>query len=340
MDNVTHSLTGLLLARAGLNRVVAGATAVLLISANIPDIDIVALARGPLAYLQVHRGYTHSLLLLPVMALFSVLLASALLRRFIPLPVGVLVGCVGVASHLLLDWTNSYGIRLLLPFSSRWFHLDWDVLTDYLLWTVLGFAVAWPYFARLVMSEIGARRAFGRVLPTFALLFLVALEASRGFTHGKAIAQMNTMLYDGGSALQIAALPTGLSPWLWRPVVETSRAYEIGSLNVLTESEPSEMKRFLKIQRDAAMEAALRTEPFRYFQYFARFPVWSEEPGSTITRRMSRFDNTDLRFGEPGTGGFHCIALVDGAGRVLYSGFTFGDGQHLGWRDDGTIKQK
>ena len=41
---------------------------------------------------------------------------------------------LGVASHLLLDWTNSYGIRLLFPFSLQWFHLDLNALTDGPIW--------------------------------------------------------------------------------------------------------------------------------------------------------------------------------------------------------------
>ena len=34
------------------------------------------------------------------------------------------VAMIAVASHLLLDLTNVYGVRLLLPFSGRWFHWD------------------------------------------------------------------------------------------------------------------------------------------------------------------------------------------------------------------------
>ena len=39
MDNITHSLTGLMLSRAGLNRISPEATWVLLLAANAPDID-------------------------------------------------------------------------------------------------------------------------------------------------------------------------------------------------------------------------------------------------------------------------------------------------------------
>ncbi len=338
MDNLTHSLTGIALARAGLNRVAVGATAILLISANIPDIDIIGLAFGPLKYLEVHRAYTHSLIGLPVMALLSVALAALILRRRLPVVSGFGLACIGLASHLFLDWTNSYGIRLLLPFSSRWYHLDWDVLTDYPLLGVLLFAFVWPYFGRLVRGEIGARRRFGRVLPAFGLFCVIVLEAIRAFTHAKAIAQLNTVFYDDAPAIQTAALPTAVNPWLWRAVIETRSAYLEGNLNLLIESEPPETHSYLKLPRDAAVDAALQTAPFQYFQYFARFPIWTEQPGSTSGAPTTRLDLTDLRFGSPGAGAFHCVALVSAANQVLESQFTFGDGADLGWAMNAKMK--
>src|SRR3954451_5114291 len=105
MDNVTHSLTGLALAHAGLDRFCPRATLLLLLSANAPDCDIVALARGQLAYLEAHRGYTHSLLFLPAMVLICVLVTAALYREKLQWRRAGLVCAIGLASHLLLDWT-------------------------------------------------------------------------------------------------------------------------------------------------------------------------------------------------------------------------------------------
>ena len=46
MDNLTHTLVGLAAAKAGLERLSLGATAVCLVAANSPDVDIVALAQA------------------------------------------------------------------------------------------------------------------------------------------------------------------------------------------------------------------------------------------------------------------------------------------------------
>jgi inner membrane protein len=61
VDNLAHSLTGVVLARAGFNRVAPRATLTLLLAVNAPDIDIVTWAWGSLGYLRHHRGFTHSL---------------------------------------------------------------------------------------------------------------------------------------------------------------------------------------------------------------------------------------------------------------------------------------
>jgi inner membrane protein len=106
MDNVTHTLTGLMMARAGLARKgERGATLLLLLAVNVPDIDVVLGLPGNLNYLVFHRGYTHALALAPVMAILPVLLAhwikgAALSWR------GYGVSLIGVLSHLAMDLTN------------------------------------------------------------------------------------------------------------------------------------------------------------------------------------------------------------------------------------------
>jgi inner membrane protein len=57
-----------------------------------------------------------------------------------PLVVGrlFLASAVGVASHPFLDWLNTYGIRLLMPFDGRWFYGDAAFIVDPWLWLLLG----------------------------------------------------------------------------------------------------------------------------------------------------------------------------------------------------------
>ena len=49
-----------------------------------------------------------------------------------------LLALVGTLSHPFLDWLNTYGVRLLMPFSARWFYGDALFIVDPFLWMVLG----------------------------------------------------------------------------------------------------------------------------------------------------------------------------------------------------------
>ena len=74
------------------------------------------------------------------------------------------------------------------------------------------------------------------------------------------------------------------------------------------------------------MEGARQSEPFHFFQYFARFPVWDVETVQGQSGALTRVELTDLRFGQPHRGSFHAIAFVKPGGEVLRSWFTYADG--------------
>jgi inner membrane protein len=150
VDPVTHSLTGAVLSKAGLNRTTPLATATLVLAANAPDIDVVAALQGGFASLAHRRGLTHgplALLLLPVVVTAGVLLYDRLWRRrradvapALPLPI-LALAVLGVLTHPPLDWMNTYGIRLLMPFSERWFYGDALFIVDPWIWLVLALPV-------------------------------------------------------------------------------------------------------------------------------------------------------------------------------------------------------
>jgi inner membrane protein len=150
MDNLTHSLTGLVLARAGLDRLTPRASLILLLAANTPDIDIITAWGGAHGYLDHHRGITHSLLALPLVAALPPLVAWRFSWG------AYLASTVGVLSHLLMDWTNIYGIRLLTPVTERWFRLDIISVVDPWIWAVLILTTLWPLLALLVSGEISS----------------------------------------------------------------------------------------------------------------------------------------------------------------------------------------
>ena len=180
MDNLTHTAVGLFLSRVGLGRWSARGAAILVIAANIPDIDMVTLLGGPVNYLHYHRHLTHSLAAMPLMALAAVAIVRLVGRKPVSWRAAFFAALIAVASHLCLDWTNIYGIRLLLPFSGEWFRADTTNVIDLWILAVIAIGIAGPFLARLVGSEISSgparNRHHGRGFAWFALLFFLALR--------------------------------------------------------------------------------------------------------------------------------------------------------------------
>ncbi len=177
MDNLTHSLVGLAVSKAGLERLSPATSAVCLIAANAPDCDIVTLAFGRWTYLHHHRGITHSILgtiliglLIPVLFV----IAEKAIARFrqqtasLKLKGLMIASLIASATHPFMDWTNNYGIRPLLPMSSKWFYGDLVFIIDPVIWLVVGGGVF------LLTSTSKKQLAFwillGSVL-TFFILF-------------------------------------------------------------------------------------------------------------------------------------------------------------------------
>lgn len=151
MDNLTHSLVGLAAAKAGLERLSPGATAVCLLAANAPDADVgVMLFADRWSFLHYHRHITHSILGTLIIALLLPLLfwlVDRLLAKLRSRPPHVrlrgllLVSIVVSSTHPFLDWTNNYGVRLLLPWSTKWFYGDLVFIVDPFMWLLLGSTV-------------------------------------------------------------------------------------------------------------------------------------------------------------------------------------------------------
>ena len=208
----------------------------MLIAANIPDIDLVTLAGGQLNYLHYHRHLTHSLVAMPLMALAAVALVRFAGRKPVQWKGAFFAALIALASHLLLDWTNVYGVRLLLPFSGEWLRADITARDRSLDPGCDPVAIAGPFLARLVGSEISSGpardRHHGRGFAWFALLFVLAYDCGRSVTpcarRGRGL---GTHMYDDATPLRVAALPDAANPFKWRGIVETSDSYVVQDVN-------------------------------------------------------------------------------------------------------------
>ncbi len=310
-----------------MNRWTPRAAPILILAANVPDIDIVAAAGGSLNYLHYHRHLTHSLAAMPLMALLPVLLVRAAGRKPIRWAGAYCAALLAVASHLLLDLTTSYGIRLFLPFSTDWLRLDLNNVVDLWIWAVFFLAVAGPFLARLVGSEIASgglrERRHGRGFAVFALSFLLLYYCGRAVLRARADATLEARIYRGSVPLRVAALPGAANPLRWRGLVETADFYAVADVNLAGEFDPSSAAVFPKPEPDPALEAARSSATIREFLRFSQFPLWRVTPAAEPenSRLVEVFD---MRFGSPQAPGLMASALIDSANRVVRTSFQFG----------------
>jgi inner membrane protein len=226
MDNLTHSLVGAVLGQIGLKKKTGLAMPTLVIAANLPDIDAACAVYG-VESLSMRRGITHgpiALLLLPVI-LWALMIAFDRwqerrgTRPESRLPVDkawlLALAYLGCLSHPALDWLNNYGVRLLEPFSHRWFYGDTLFIIDLWIWLALGVSL-WLSLRR---ERSGARNwqrpAWIGFTAVCAYIFangLITGAAERTAT--------NALLASGHRNLLVVASPPPLAFWtrdvFWR----------------------------------------------------------------------------------------------------------------------------
>ncbi len=315
-------LTGACMSRAGFNRKTAYATLTMLLAAEVADCDLLWEIKGPIAGFQHHRGITHSFVGVPFIAAATLagvyLLHRWWLGRRRPRPGypavrwGLLYWLALLAglSHLLLDYTTAYGIRLFEPFNYRWYSWDIMFIIEPVMLAVLILGLAVPWLLGLVNQEIGARNKGpgGRGGAIFALICVVGLWGYRDFQHRRALDAMNSITYNGATATRMAAYPYPVNPYRWMGVVETSDFYQTFQVNSRgPEVDPrGEARTYYKPEETPASQAAKASHFGRVYLDWAVFPL-VETQNLEGDPKGYLVDFGDLRYAYPGRnvlGGF------------------------------------
>ncbi len=233
MEPVTHLLFGACLSRAGLNRKTGLATLTLVLAAEAPDMDAVSYLGGSVSGLQHHRGITHSFFGAPFVAalvvagvygIYRLMKARGRVPRTPPnwklLYLYAIFGCL---THILLDFSNNYGVRPFEPFSYKWHSWDIFFIVDPVVVGLLALGLVLPAFMSLISDEIGARKQQfrGRGAAIFALVCIAALAGLRDFEHRRAVNALESLSYHDEQPLHASAFPTMMNPFSWHGVVET-----------------------------------------------------------------------------------------------------------------------
>ena len=360
MEPITHFLTGACIGRAGLNRKTAYATLAAVLAAEAADLDIVWGFAGPVEGLKHHRGITHTFIAVPFVAaaavgatwLYSPLDQAVAPRRRAPLrplepgapprsqpqPVRwqwvYLAALISALSHILLDWTNNYGVRPFFPFNPRWYAGSFVFIAEPVLWMLLFAALIIPGILGLAEREISSpkRTPFrGRDWAIFALIGMFLLWCLRYAEHAQAegLVLNNPITTDARRSHRRRALSLeSLS------LARDRRNAEL--LSVRRSQHPHRRHRqrsadrpALQAARHAAVEAAKQTALGKVYLDWGRWAVVQDigqvqvigidPPQLPPGRTWTTVEFTDLRFGYDfrGTGNARPPAGLGGAVYII-----------------------
>jgi inner membrane protein len=282
VDNLCHTLVGAACGEAGLKRRTALGNVTLMIAANLPDVDVLVFATA-MPSVAFRRGWTHGVLaqlLLPVMlAAVMTAIGRRSAARFAPL---LLLSYVGVLSHVGLDLLNNYGVRLLMPFSGRWFYGDAVFIVDVWIWLALGIGV-WR------SARGGDVRPARRALA-IATVYVLAMVISARF--GRGIVGEEWRAAHGTAAPALMVGPGFLNPLERQVIIDAGDHYVTGRLR-FPDRVDLDRQAIPKRDDDPAVERARATDRrFQAVLTWARFPYYEVERHgrrTVVTLRDARF---------------------------------------------------
>ncbi len=297
MDNLTHSLVGALIGQAGLKRKTGLAMPALIIGANLPDVDAACFFwLDGVEHLGFRRGITHGP---PALVLLPLLLAGLLWgfdrwqakrgkRPESRLPVSFkwlfLLSFIGCLTHPALDWLNVYGIRLLEPFSSRWFYGDTLFIIDVWLWALMGFAT---WFSLRREKRGGEWKRPARAAMAVALAYIGVngvISAGASVLFG-----INNKAPGRVPAASVIVSPVPIEFWKRELIVGSPNTWHIGYTDEVGGYTPPEPATLSPCRWPSDADLAAGRSQTEAFLFWSRAPFAERAPDGSVILRDARF---------------------------------------------------
>jgi inner membrane protein len=298
MDNLAHTLTGLAIAEAGLRRKTALGATTLAIAANLPDIDaLIYLFGDGIDALAFRRGWTHGILAMVVLPVMLAGVMRAMTRLRAPKTNApatswkwlIALSAIGVWSHPLLDLLNTYGVRLLMPFSNRWFYGDALFIIDLWLWLALltGILLSRRRTLRLTANPERPAQAAIALVGVYIVCMAISSTVGRGIVDRQASRER---------ADRVMVSPIPVTPFRRMVVRDLGDRYETGELTLGGATEYRPTGETPTGRGSDLATAAARTPDGAAFLSWSRFPRFAAEPASDgLLVRISDMRYADVR---------------------------------------------
>jgi inner membrane protein len=277
------------------------ATATMMIGANFPDIDVIAVPLG--ADIGFRRGITHGIpaqIVLPFILTGIMLAWDRWVRRrrdsslapVIPRQI-LLLAAISIATHPFLDWCNSYGMRWLMPMRDEWFYGDSLFIVDPWLWITL------------LIGYVAGRKS-PRAARVAIRLSVAYIGAMMWVTfQGRRFIESETVTGAGHLTMrELMVAPVPLNPLERQVVLKGDSTYLVGHWRP---GRAFKWEREIPIHRsDPAVAEVLRYPDIQPFVRWARFPFFivnRDSTGQTIV------EIADARYSDTYGGGWASIRV-------------------------------
>jgi inner membrane protein len=227
MDTLTHALSGMLVARAS-HRTEdtfpfwVGSWAGFFAGA-FPDIDFISRLFGMTAYLNFHRGFTHSVLLIPLWAILLAWLFATISRgryhwkQFLP------ICLLSLSIHIFADIITAYGTEVLSPFSNLRLSIPTTFIIDF-------------YFSGIILVAILSAsflKQHARRIALSGVIVLMVYVLMQGYWMRMAVSEAYASVPTRITLdSRVAAIPQPLSPFNWKLIIETKDNYYVRYINL------------------------------------------------------------------------------------------------------------
>lgn len=298
-----------MLARAGFNRKTALATATMTLAAEAPDLDVLWGFKGPVYGFAHHRGFTHSFLGLILMSaivtgfMYLVWLLRSRKTNIPGLPprwgLLFLFAYIAGLSHILLDFTNNYGVRPFWPFWEKWYSWGVAFIVEPPILILLVVALVIPAFFR----RGSPNRLWGSIAARTGLACIVMLWMTRAYEASKIRKSLWKQQIASEAPVRVSAYPYWRIPsrsnWKtelrWSGIAETKSFLSLAAVRSFNKMSPHDWTIFPKFPDTPATIVAKSSYLGRVYLDWAQYPLIIETSDGQET--VVYF--SDLRFGDP-----------------------------------------
>ena len=148
MDIITHAASGLVIASPFIERHPFSAC-LFVFGTCVPDLDVFSRIFGKRAFIFNHQTFTHSISAIFAFPILCWFLLS--IYEINEIWASVFFG-IGILLHIIMDYTNTYGVAWFAPFSWKRYKLNWIFFIDFV---VLAITIIFAIFVAysIMLSE-------------------------------------------------------------------------------------------------------------------------------------------------------------------------------------------